>query len=218
MRSPELHRAVGAYAIGVLGPADAFRFEEHLVGCPRCAVLLEEFGSVEALLADYARQLPPGVEPGVPTSEALLHRLLDGVRARRRSVRTRRLALVAAAVVLAGGGTFSVARPAGDGPGAGVRWAATDRTTGVSAAVAVRSADWGTDVEVDVRDAPHDEVCSLVAVGWTGEVQTVATWAAGRRGPLQAKGAAALPPDAIDHFEVRTSGGKRLLSVGPQIP
>lgn len=111
-------------------------------------------------------------------------------------------------------------RAAGDGAGAanGLRWSGTDRASGVSAVVALRSAGWGTDVDLDVRDAPQHAVCTLVAVGRDGDVQTVATWTAGKDGPLHARGAAALPPDAIGHFEVRTAGGKMLVSVWPQKP
>ncbi|MGQ4427661.1 zf-HC2 domain-containing protein, partial [Streptomyces violaceoruber] len=36
MRSLERHRDVGAYALGVLDEAEAFRFEDHLMECPRC--------------------------------------------------------------------------------------------------------------------------------------------------------------------------------------
>lgn len=34
MRSLERHRDVGAYALGVLDEAEAFRFEDHLMECP----------------------------------------------------------------------------------------------------------------------------------------------------------------------------------------
>ncbi|MFJ6852523.1 zf-HC2 domain-containing protein [Streptomyces sp. NPDC091271] len=63
MRAIELHRDAGAYALGVLGAADACRFEEHLAGCPACAVQVREFGVVVAHLAAYARRLPPGGAP-----------------------------------------------------------------------------------------------------------------------------------------------------------
>ncbi|MYV60317.1 hypothetical protein GTW37_13165, partial [Streptomyces sp. SID4931] len=34
MQTTEPHIRVGAYALGVLGSADTFRFEEHLTDCP----------------------------------------------------------------------------------------------------------------------------------------------------------------------------------------
>jgi len=38
------HRECRAYALGVLDAADAFRFEDHLMECPQCALLLADFG------------------------------------------------------------------------------------------------------------------------------------------------------------------------------
>lgn len=49
-----IHEAVGAYAIGVLEPADATAFEEHLAGCERCADQLEELVGMGPLLAAMA--------------------------------------------------------------------------------------------------------------------------------------------------------------------
>ncbi|MFD0431412.1 zf-HC2 domain-containing protein [Streptomyces zhihengii] len=43
MSSQQPHRDVAAYALGVLEPGDALRFEEHLGGCGRCAVQLSDF-------------------------------------------------------------------------------------------------------------------------------------------------------------------------------
>ncbi|WP_308294586.1 zf-HC2 domain-containing protein [Streptomyces sp. RKAG290] len=74
MRTPELHRDVGAYALGVLGAADAFRFEEHLGGCPLCSVRAAEFGGVTAVLARYAGLTPPGVAPVVRAGPELVRR------------------------------------------------------------------------------------------------------------------------------------------------
>ncbi|WAP56353.1 anti-sigma factor family protein [Streptomyces sp. S465] len=48
------HTAVGAYALGVLDPADAARFEDHLIGCERCAAELDELMGIPPLLAEYA--------------------------------------------------------------------------------------------------------------------------------------------------------------------
>ncbi|MEV0093915.1 zf-HC2 domain-containing protein [Streptomyces sp. NPDC050738] len=218
MRSLELHHDVGAYALGVLGEADAFRFEDHLQDCPHCGTLLGEFGRVEAHLALYAMSTPPGAEPVAGDTERLLHRALERVEAGRRTGRRRRLALVAAAAVLAAGGSFAVARSDVGGAGDGLRWAAADPATGVSAAVALRPAPWGTEVGLDVRDEPRATTCVLVAVGRGGEEQTVATWSAPEGKAVRAEGGAALALEGIDHFEVRTAAGELLVSLGPQIP
>ena len=55
MRSLERHRDVAAYALGVLNEAEAFRFEDHLMECPRCAAHVTEFGPAPDLeLAEAA--------------------------------------------------------------------------------------------------------------------------------------------------------------------
>ncbi|MFH9613695.1 hypothetical protein ACH4MM_08065 [Streptomyces pratensis] len=57
------HRDAGAYALGVLGAADACRFELHLTECCACVVQVREFGVVVNHLAAYAHALRPGALP-----------------------------------------------------------------------------------------------------------------------------------------------------------
>ncbi|WP_329126487.1 zf-HC2 domain-containing protein [Streptomyces sp. NBC_01465] len=218
MRPLEPHHDVGAYALGVLGEAEAFRFEDHLMDCPYCAGLLGDFGRMEAHLAWYARSTPPGAEAMASDGGRLLHRVLGLVEARQRTGRRRRFVLLVAAVVLAAGGAFALVRTGAGGAEGGQRWAATDPASGVSAVVAARPAAWGTEVGLDVRDEPRATTCVLVAVGRGGEEQTVATWSASDGKTVRAAGGAALPLERIDHFEVRTAAGERLVSVGPQTP
>lgn len=208
MCTPPPHRDVGAYALGVLGAADAFRFEEHLDGCPGCRARAAEFGGVMAVLGRYARLTPPGVDPVVRAGPGLVRRAAEAVAAGRRRTRRRRLALVAAAVVLAAGAPFTV--PGGER--AATRWTAEDRGSGMTAVVTAGAREWGTDVGLVVSGAPDTGVCSLVAVGRDGGEETVATWSAGPGPqPLRVSGGAALRPAAIARFEVRTAAGRRLL-------
>lgn len=60
----ERHRDVAAYALGVLEPADAFRFEEHLSDCVTCTVQLSDFASLAASLSELGG--PGRVEPPCP--------------------------------------------------------------------------------------------------------------------------------------------------------
>ncbi|PVE10763.1 hypothetical protein Y717_24910, partial [Streptomyces scopuliridis RB72] len=99
MRTLDLHRDAGAYALGVLDAADAFRFEDHLMDCPRCSELLAEFGGVKEQLDSYARRTPAGMAPFTAASPELLAGLLGRTAAGRRREFGRRLALVAAAAV-----------------------------------------------------------------------------------------------------------------------
>ncbi|WP_329402688.1 zf-HC2 domain-containing protein [Streptomyces melanogenes] len=211
MRPLELHRDVGAYALGVLGVAETFRFEEHLAGCAHCARLLEELGSVEALLAAYARWTPPGVDPVAVPSPGLLHSALGAVGARLRVRRRRRLGLLVAAAALVVGAPFAALDLMAD-PVA-PHWTATASAPGVTATLAAAPAGFGTDVGLDVGGVRGPAVCTLVAVGRGGEEDTVATWAVRDADQVTMRGAAALAPADISRFEVRTREGARLATL-----
>ncbi|WP_342668526.1 zf-HC2 domain-containing protein [Streptomyces niveus] len=219
MRTPEIHRDVGAYALGVLDTADAFRFEDHLMDCPHCALLLGDFDGVRSQLDEYTRRTPARVAPFVSAGPELLHRMLEGTAARRRVSRRRRVALVAAAAVIAVGGPFAIvdAQRGGGSPGgpAAERWTATDRRTGTAAVVTAAERGWGTDVALELSKSAAAGVCALVAVGRDGSEETVMTWtgAGVGGGPMVTWGGAALRLGEIDRFEVRTAEGHRLMTV-----
>src|SRR5690349_18741341 len=101
MRSQERHRDVAAYALGVLDEADAFRFEDHLMECPRCAAHVTEFGPITRQLMLYRRSTPQFVSPLAKPGPRMLDRLLSEVGARHRSGRRRFLFAVAATVAIA---------------------------------------------------------------------------------------------------------------------
>ncbi|CAM5343955.1 membrane protein [Streptomyces badius] len=75
--------------------------------------------------------------------------------------------------------------------------------------------DWGTAVALEVARVPVVGACALVAVGRDGSEETVGGWSAGgaEDGPVEVSGGAALRPEGIDHFEVRTADGRRLVTV-----
>ncbi|WP_369374585.1 zf-HC2 domain-containing protein [Streptomyces sp. cg36] len=211
MRPLELHRDVGAYALGVLGAVDTFRFEEHLAGCAHCARLLDELGSVEALLAAYLRWTPAGVDPVAAPSPGLLPSVLGVVGARRRAQRGRRVALLTAVAALVAGAPFAALalEPGAASP----HWAASTTAPGVTATLAAAPAAFGTDIGLDVDGVRGPAVCTLVAVGRGGEENTVATWAVRDGAPVRMRGASALAPADIARFEVRTRGGDRLATL-----
>ncbi|MDX2921129.1 hypothetical protein PV370_24795 [Streptomyces sp. NE06-03C] len=75
--------------------------------------------------------------------------------------------------------------------------------------------EWGTAVALEVARVPVVGACALVAVGRDGSEETVGSWSAGgaEDGPVEVSGGAALRPEGIDHFEVRTADGRRLVTV-----
>ncbi|GHE86660.1 zf-HC2 domain-containing protein [Streptomyces fumanus] len=106
------------------------------------------------------------------------------------------------------------------------RVSATDPGTRVSATVALEGKAWGTDAVLELKNVKGPEKCSLVAVGKNGERETVSSWSVPARGygipdaatgkarePLYVHGGAALTPNQIDHFEVMTFDGERLVQV-----
>ncbi|MFE1950972.1 hypothetical protein ACFW9D_10940 [Streptomyces sp. NPDC059524] len=208
----ERHRDAGAYALGVLGAADRFRYEDHLGRCAVCAAYVAELGSMARLLELYALATPPCVElfPRPVPLGGVMERLAAARAGARRRVRW--AGAVAGLVLLAGG--LGVVLPGGSGagdPGA-VTLRGRDARTGVAATVTADARAWGTAVDLDVRDGGGPRVCALVAVGRDGSEETVASWAV-RRERTRVSGGAALSPGRIARFEVRAADGARLLTV-----
>ncbi|QTE02504.1 zf-HC2 domain-containing protein [Streptomyces cyanogenus] len=216
MRSLERHRDVGAYALGVLDEAEAFRFEDHLMECPQCAARVTEFGPATRQLMLYRRATPRFVHPMAQPGPRLLDRLLGELAHRHRARRRRLLYGLAASVVLAVAGPGIVAFAGHAEPAAPRVTAATDPHTGVWARVTSADQDWGSDLRLEVKDGSGPHTCRLVAVGRDGSEQVVAGWTNPGDGtrPTTTMGAAAMHPDQIARYEVRTAEGKLLVTVG----
>ncbi|MFD4505041.1 anti-sigma factor family protein [Streptomyces sp. NPDC058457] len=151
-------------------------------------------------------------------------------------------ALAASIVLIAGGSAAGVALGSGSDGNNGTDMAmgpaqaafqtmtdkksATDPTTHVSATVAVEKKDWGTHAVLQLKNVTGPKKCSLIAVGKNGERETVTSWSvptwgygitdaksAKAKEPLYVHGGAAFTPNQIDHFEVMTFDGKKLVSV-----
>ncbi|WP_405885443.1 zf-HC2 domain-containing protein [Streptomyces sp. NBC_01136] len=215
MRSLERHHDVGAYALGVLDEAEAFRFEDHLMECPQCAAHVSEFRPAARQLMLYRRSTPRFVHPFAAPGPRLMDKLLGEVATRHRAGRRRWLYAVAAAVVLAAGGP-AIAMVTSNGSGSQPKpFAATDAQTGVWAQVTTEDRVWGSQVNVRVKDAGGPRPCQLVAVGKDGSEQTVTSWMVpahnGEATTLQ--GGAALKSGEISRFEVRTTDGKHLVTI-----
>ncbi|MFD7955570.1 zf-HC2 domain-containing protein [Streptomyces ardesiacus] len=213
MRSLERHNDVGAYALGVLEEAEAFRFEDHLMECPRCAAQVTEFGPATRQLMLYRKATPRVVHPLAGPGPRLLDRLLSEVATRHRAGRRRVLYAVAAAVVCAVAGPGAVLYVS-----QGERTApltAADARSGVWARVTAEDETWGTGVRLEVRDGTGPRSCRLVAVGRDGSEQTVTSWTVPGHGDRShtVRGGAALHPDEIDRYEVRTADGGRLVTL-----
>ncbi|MFH8798619.1 zf-HC2 domain-containing protein [Streptomyces sp. NPDC017936] len=218
MRSLERHRDAGAYALGVLDEAEAFRFEDHLMECPRCTAQVTEFGPTTRQLTLYRRATPRTVHPFAGPGPRLLDRLLAEVATRRRAVRRRLLYAVAASVVIALAGPALVMTADADTGEQAVRVTATDERSGVWAQVTTEDEIWGSQVELEVKDAAGPRACRLIAVGRDGSELTVTNWNVAHHDarPNTMTGGAALHPDEIARYEVRTGSGEVLVTLEPR--
>ncbi|MET9430742.1 MULTISPECIES: zf-HC2 domain-containing protein [unclassified Streptomyces] len=103
---------------------------------------------------------------------------------------------------------------------------ATDATTKVSATVGTERKAWGTHTVLELKNVKGPLKCNLIAVSKTGEEEIITSWSVPKwgygipdspdkaaRNPLYVHGGAAMERDDIDHFEVRTFEGNRLVTV-----
>ena len=139
-----------------------------------------------------------------------------------------------AVVATSGGGTNNVAAdPHPTSPAEDAffhhmeeKFQATDPTTLVSATVGVEKKGWGTHAVLELKNVKGPLKCRLVAVSKSGDEEVVTSWAVPKWGygipgaateaaknPLYVHGGAAMNRTDIDHFEVRTFDGERLVEV-----
>lgn len=232
MTSRVEHTDVGAYALGLLDEDDRLAFETHLLGCRSCAAELSELAGVAQALHGLGPVLgdPPEEEPAEVID--LLHRKQA---ADRRSRRGTFLTGLAAGIALVAGGLVLGAQigaqnappaaqtqlgPAEQFYAMGTPVPGTGRD-GVTGGLVLESKGWGTHAALKLSGVRGPLECELVAVGKTGDRRVMMGWAVPPGGygteanpePLYMHGAAALPLDKIDRFEVVTATGRNLLTV-----
>ncbi|MFJ3700981.1 MULTISPECIES: zf-HC2 domain-containing protein [unclassified Streptomyces] len=104
---------------------------------------------------------------------------------------------------------------------------ATDPVTRVEATVGMEPKAWGTHTVLRLENVKGPQKCSLVAVSRNGDEEVVTSWSVPKwgygiegsahesaRNPLYVHGGAAMARSDIDHFEVRTFDGERLVEIG----
>ncbi|MFJ5263518.1 anti-sigma factor family protein [Streptomyces sp. NPDC088387] len=106
------------------------------------------------------------------------------------------------------------------------RATATDPSSKVTGTVAMSEKAWGTDGVLELKNVKGPLKCSLIAVGKNGERESMSTWSVPEwgygidgaetqqaRNPLYIQSGAAFKPGEIDHFEVMTLDGKKLVEI-----
>jgi hypothetical protein len=225
----DIHRDVGAYALGVLEPRDSARFEEHLMVCRSCPRELEELSSVAALLARVdADSLTVAEYPA--REPAKVGALVSTVRSERRPARSRQgLTLAACLALLITGALVAVGLGLGRTGLPGLppssptaqKLHAVDEVTGAEATVQMEPKRWGSQVTLQVARVNGPVRCRLVAVSKTGQSEVVMGWSVPPGGygtatqpdPLVMHGGTDLQPGDLSRFEIRTVDGNLLVSV-----
>ncbi|MEV5877795.1 zf-HC2 domain-containing protein [Streptomyces sp. NPDC052101] len=174
-------------------------------------------------------------------SPRLVEKLVDEVAEKRAQKRRRGFYMIAAAAALIIAGPLAaVAVNGGSGGGGGQvtasaqttfeamqdKRSAVDPSSHISATVGMQQKDWGTQTVLELKNAKGPIKCSLVLVAKNGQRVTMSSWSVPNWGygipdakteeakkPLYIGGAAAFKPNEIDHFEVVTFDGKKLVQV-----
>ncbi|MFJ5030840.1 anti-sigma factor family protein [Streptomyces sp. NPDC088560] len=172
----------------------------------------------------------------------LVERLVDEVAEKRAQKRRRSFYMIAAAAALIIAGPLAAVAANSGGSGGGQvtassaqttfsamadKQSATDASSGASATIGTEQKDWGTQAVLELKNVKGPLKCSLVAVAKNGQRVTMSSWSVPDWGygipdakteeskkPLYIGGATAFKPNEIDHFEVVTFDGKKLVQVG----
>jgi anti-sigma-K factor RskA len=180
---PEFHPDLGGYVLGVLEPDEAEAFEAHLVTCAQCRTEVAELSALPGLLEQAAPpvEVPPDLRERI---FAAIKREASGpaapqprrakARKPRRVVELRRVAAVAAAIVLLGAALTVVRQVASPEP-AVAEVVLRSPTGGPARGTAeIRETDEGQRIDLEVADLPptppgYYYECWLVGPGDTLE-------------------------------------------------
>ncbi|HZG91303.1 MAG TPA: anti-sigma factor [Pseudonocardia sp.] len=219
---------LGVYLAGAMEPRDAWGVESHLAVCGWCSTELRELRDVTALLEGMP---PEALLDGPPDGgDLLLRRTVRQVR--REAGRGRRVAGVAAAVLVGaaglGGGFWYGQQSAPQPPPAVVAapdpvpftqgaltGQAVDPETGAEMAVTVLPTAGWVRLSATTAGIPPGERCRMVVVAEDGTREVAFSWLTGEpgagTGPLS--GSALVAPEDVAAVEVETEDGRTFVSV-----
>jgi Putative zinc-finger len=224
----EVRLELAVYVLGALGPGDRSVVDRHLADCADCRYELAGLAGLPALLHRVAPaeasalasdDAGTGRRADLPTGLRLQRLLTGASRDRRRHVRSR-VAVAAAAGLVAGASAIAgwrTAEPAGRRPApAAPAWAASasgdSPRTGVSATVRYTTRAWGLELNVKVAGVALGTSCELDVISRQGRVTAAGGWTIVRGQGRWYPAASPVPVADIRGFAV-ASGHRILVSV-----
>jgi anti-sigma factor RsiW len=203
---------LGLYALNRLEGAELRRVEAHLPDCERCLDDLASIDGMPLLLDRIGPQDVAALRAAVVPASGNVTTL--GAARRRRRPQTWKLAMVAAAVLIAivGVGLFLVSPARTHDDPATLVAVASDATTGVSASVSVSSHAGGATVEATFQGVPAGGRYRFLAVSATGATLVVGQFP-GDKPVRQLRGEVSVSADQISFFSLVDDAGGVLVSV-----
>jgi anti-sigma-K factor RskA len=215
----EIRQLLGVYVVGAIDPAERAIVDDHLSYCQLCRDELAGLAGLPAMLsrvpaADVewldmaAAELPEMQEP----SELLLASLLRKVSVKRRSRMWRGVAAVAAAAVIAAGGTAAVTQLTRPSTTSEVARAASPADH-VAAVVDYAPDAWGgTAMRVQVSGIRSGTTCQFWVVGKDGRPSYAGSWTVDGYGQAWYSASSTMASGSVHKFQI-TAGGKLLLAI-----
>lgn len=225
MSNPHDHSSLGAYALGVLTPREATEVEAHLRACPDGRREVADLVGLRRALDT----VPPEafIDGPPPGGDLLLQRTLRQVRASEglapiaaKPPMGRRLASVAAALVIAGGAlTGGIFIGQGNEPAEPNRVAfpqTQDPATGAVMDVKVEPLAGWVKVHAKVSGIKQGEQCQLIVTAKDNSQKVAGSWLVTEKGEGEGTtldGPALVAPKDVKSVDVITFDGRKLATV-----
>jgi len=219
----EVRILLGAFVLGGLDIDDRNTVDAHLAACAECRTELAGMAPIPALL----RRLPSAERAGGPAAEhdsgsgggPSLDELLRRVRAERRSTRgtrRRRVAAVAASLVLCTGIGLAVSQPFAGAPPRPSTAVVAAAGTSITGRATLTAKPWGTSLAVTLDNLRGSGPFALEVVSFDGTTERAAAWSSTPTTKVDVVGASSIPTDAIDAIRVVDRDGQLLAVTHPR--
>jgi len=231
--------SLGVYLLGALEPAERYEFEAHLATCDTCRRELVRLSPLPGLLnqispEDFEDELPPTaveqVHPNVVPMPAFQYEPADlppeprpvpdmqPDTPKRPARRYAQLAAAAAVVVLLTiGGIFgwqAMRHPSDEDQPPGVTWSATG-VDGISGDARLVDHEWGTEIQVTMRELPPGKKCYLVVYDHYGRYEIAGWWGTDHAPDQEIPASTSIDRSKIERLEFKLDETTTVLTIEP---